>query len=253
MTFAVTNTMKWKLIEDAPRSGAENMAIDEKLLKDAANGKAVPTLRFYTWDPPAVSLGRFQDEETAVDARTCLRLDIDVVRRITGGRAVFHQHELTYSIVSSADNPLFPNDVLGTYKVIAEGLLAGLGKLGIKAEMLSRSCRNAERIRNKTGEPACFASPSWYEILVNGKKMIGSAQRRVTGAFLQHGSILIDRDPSLEALVIPGGSGENVTSIKEVLGRAVAVADVRMAFVRGFANALRIELSKGIDQEGIAP
>jgi lipoate-protein ligase A len=232
--------MHWRLVEDAPQSGADNMAIDERLLRDAANGEAVPTLRFYTWDPPAVSLGRFQDEGTAVDARACRVLGIDVVRRITGGRAVLHHRELTYSIVSRTDHSIFPNDLLGTYKVIAEGLLAGLGNLGIKAEMVSRSCKHVERIRKKTGEPACFASPSWYEILVGGKKIIGSAQRRVPGAFLQHGSILIDRDPSLEASVIPGGSGENVTSIREVLGRSVADAEVHAAFVQGFSDALRI-------------
>lgn len=240
MTLAAANTMIWRLIEEAPRSGAENMAIDERLLRDAANGEAVPALRFYTWDPPAVSLGRFQDEESAVDARACRRLGIDIVRRITGGRAVLHHHELTYSIVARTDHPVFPNALLGTYKVIAEGLLAGLGNLGIRAEMVSRSCRNAERVRKRAGEPACFASPSWYEILAGGKKIIGSAQRRIPGAFLQHGSILIGRDPSLEVSVIPGGSGECVTSIGEVLGRAVAVADVRAAFVRGFSEALRI-------------
>ncbi len=142
---------------------------------------------------------------------------------------------------------------LGTYKVVAEGLLAGLGNLGIKAEMVSRSCKHAKRIRKRTGEAACFASPSWYEILVGGKKIIGSAQRRVSGAFLQHGSILIDRDPPLEALVIPGGSGECVTSIGEVLGRAVAPADVRAAFVRGFSDALRIGLTKRVDPEREKP
>ncbi|HWR73404.1 MAG TPA: hypothetical protein VN604_09550, partial [Nitrospirota bacterium] len=142
--------MLWRLIEDAPGSGAENMAIDERLLRDAVSGEAVPTLRFYTWDPPAVSLGRFQDEGAAVDARACKRLGIDVVRRITGGRAVFHHHELTYSVVSLAGNPIFPKDLLGTYKVIAEGLLAGLGHLGIRAEMVSRSCGNAVRIRKRT-------------------------------------------------------------------------------------------------------
>ena len=243
MTCAVTHTISWRLIEDPPRSGAENMATDEGLLRDAANGEEVPALRFYTWDPPAVSLGRFQDERTAVDARACRRLGIDVVRRITGGRAVLHHHELTYSIVARTDHAIFPNALLGTYKVIAEGLLAGLGNLGIQAEMVSRSCKNAERIRKRTSEPACFASPSWYEILVNGKKIIGSAQRRVPGAFLQHGSILIDRDPSLEASVIPGGSGEGVTSIREVLGHAVTTAEVRAEFVRGFSDALRIRFA----------
>jgi lipoate-protein ligase A len=136
---------------------------------------------------------------------------------------------------------LFPTNVHGTYKIIAAGLLQGLRNLGIPAEMVSRSSRHAALVKQDTKDAACFSSPSWYEILVHGKKIIGSAQRRLSGAFLQHGSILMDYDPALEAEVIPGGgSGDVVTSITRELGRDVPLADVKQAFIKGFSEALGI-------------
>jgi lipoyl(octanoyl) transferase len=240
---ATMNT--WYFLDTGPNRGAFNMALDEELLAQAAAGEAMPVLRFYTWDPPALSLGRFQKIETDVNKEACRRRGMDVVRRVTGGRAVLHNHELTYSVVARTDDPLFPNDVLGTYKAIAAGLLAGLGNLGIHAEMVSRSGRHAHLVKKNSKDPACFSSPSWYEILVNGKKIIGSAQRRISGAFLQHGSILIAYDPVLEASVITGsGAGNAVTSIQEALGRAVPLEDVKQAFLKGFSEALCVIFSK---------
>jgi lipoate-protein ligase A len=215
------------------------MAIDEELLARAQAGEQRPVLRFYTWSPPAVSLGRFQDLETSVIADACRKRGIDVIRRVTGGRAVLHNHELTYSIVSPAGNPLFPDEVLGTYTVIAQGLLAGLRNLGIPAEMVSRSGRHADLVRKESRDPSCFSSPSWYEIVVRGKKIIGSAQRRVRGAFLQHGSVLLDHDPSMEAAVIPGGGrGHGVSTVNAELGRPAGLEEVKTAFLRGFSEAL---------------
>ena len=168
---------------------------------------------------------------------------MDVVRRVTGGRAVLHNHELTYSVVARTDDPLFPGNVLGTYKVIAAGLLAGLGDLGIHAEMVSRSGKHAHLVKKNGKDPACFSSPSWYEILVNGKKIIGSAQRRIPGAFLQHGSILIAYDPVLEASVISGsGAGNAVTSIQEALGRAVPPGRREAGLSEGVLNGPRCNI-----------
>jgi lipoate-protein ligase A len=183
---------EWRFIDSGHNLGAYNMAMDEELLARAQAGEAVTVLRLYTWDPPAVSLGRFQKIENSVNAEACHRHGIDIVRRITGGRAVLHHNELTYSIIARTENPLFPSNVLGTYKIIASGLLAGLKNLGIDAEMVSRSNRHAHLVKKGSKDPACFSSPSWYEILVHGRKIIGSAQRRLSGAFLQHGSILLD-------------------------------------------------------------
>jgi len=231
----------WRFLDSGPASAAENMAIDEELLMRAGKADALPVLRFYSWSPSAVSLGRFQDAERSVNAEACRCQGIDIVRRITGGRAVLHRDELTYSIIARSDSDLFPNDVLGTYKVIAAGLLAGLRGLGIDAEMVSRSGRHAGMVKSGTQEPACFSSPSWYEILVRGRKIIGSAQRRVGGAFLQHGSILIGYDPSLEAEVIPGGGVQDaVTCIKAELGKDVGIAEVGRSFREGFSRELGI-------------
>jgi lipoate-protein ligase A len=152
---------KWKYIDSGPNFATHNMAVDEELLARVQSGVNIPVLRFYSWDPPAVSLGRFQKIETAVDVRACKRLGIDIVRRITGGRAVLHLHELTYSIVAPLDDPHFPPTVLGTYKVIAGGLLAGLRNLGIEAEIVSRSGRHAGLVKDNTKGPSCFSSPSW--------------------------------------------------------------------------------------------
>ena len=228
----------WRYIDSGPSSAAVNMAVDEGLLDEAAKGPAPAVLRLYTWDPPAVSIGRFQDEERSCFRSECERRGIDIVRRITGGRAVPHPRELTYSIIARTDEPLFPNDVLGTYKVIAEGLLAGLRRLAVPAEMVSRSGRLAGRVRASAKEPACFSSPSWFELLVRGRKIAGSAQRRVPGAFLQHGSLLIDYDPALEAAVIPGGGQPDaVACIRQELGRPVSVDEVKYAILEGFAES----------------
>jgi lipoate-protein ligase A len=232
----------WQYIDSGSNIGAYNMAVDEELLAHAQAGEAMPVLRFYGWDPPAVSLGKFQHIESAVNADACRRYGFDIVRRITGGRAVLHHQELTYSITARVDNPLFPSTVLGTYKVIATGLLAGLKNLGIAAEMVSRGGRHTPLVEKKPKDPACFSSPSWYEILVNNKKIIGSAQRRMRGAFLQHGSILIDYDLRLEAEVIPGRcGGDVVTCIKRELGHDVPLDAVKQAFVKGFSEELGIE------------
>jgi len=233
---------KWRLIDSGPNLGVYNMAVDEELLARAQAGEKFPVLRFYTWDPAAVSIGRFQKIDKAVNAGACKQRGIDIVRRITGGRAVLHSRELTYSIIACTDDPLFPTNVLGTYKLIAAGLLQGLKNLGIPAEMVSRSNRHAALVKKDSQDAACFSSPSWYEILVHGRKIIGSAQRRLSGAFLQHGSILLDYDTALEAEVIPGGgSGDVVTSIRRELGGDVSLEEVKHAFVKGFSEALAMD------------
>jgi lipoate-protein ligase A len=233
----------WRYLDTGPASGEDNMAMDEKLLAEAVKGCAVPVLRFYTWNPPAVSLGRFQEVASSVNAEACRKHGIDIIRRITGGRAVLHRHELTYSVISPTDNGLFPNDVLGTYKVLAAGLLAGLIRLGVPAEMVVHSGKYEGMVKRDPKEPACFSSPSWYEILVHGRKIVGNAQRRLAGAFLQHGSILIDYDPLLEAEVIPGGGLQAaVTCIRRELGRDIGLDMVKSAFRTGFSEALGVSI-----------
>jgi lipoate-protein ligase A len=235
----------WRHIDSGPNIGAYNMAFDEELLARAQTGETMPVLRFYAWEPAAVSLGRFQAMKSSVNAEACKRLGIDIVRRVTGGRAVLHRNELTYSIVARTDHPLFPQTVLGTYKVIAAGLVAGLRILGLPAEMVTRGDGQASLVQKRPKEASCFSSPSWYEIVVQGRKIAGSAQRRAGSAFLQHGSILIDYDPQIEAAVIPGEpTGERVTSIQRELGRNVPDKEIKSAILSGFREALGIRFSQ---------
>lgn len=231
----------WRFLDTGPRTGADNMALDEELLAQAQAGERVPVLRFYAWSPPAVSVGRFQDIALSVDSRACKRLGFDIVRRVTGGRAVLHRHELTYSIAARTDDPFFPSGVLGTYKVIASGLVAGLRNLGLAAQMVARDGRHASLVKARTRDAACFSSPSWYEILVGDRKIVGSAQRRAAGAFLQHGSILLDHDPLLEAEVIRGArTGDSVTSVQRELGRELSQGEAAAAILKGFHENLGI-------------
>ena len=178
----------WSIINSGPHIGAYNMALDEELLARAQAGEKQPVLRLYTWDPPAVSVGRFQDLGTAVIAEACQRLGFDIVRRATGGRAVLHWKELTYSVVARIDDPLFPGDVLGTYKVIAAGLVASLRSLGLPAEMVSRSGRHAGLVRKKPRDASCFSSPSWYEVLVHGpqdhRQRAAKCRQRISAAWV---------------------------------------------------------------------
>ncbi len=232
---------KWQYIDSGENLAVYNMAVDEELLARAQAGERTPVLRLYTWNPPAVSLGRFQKIEEAVDVDACRKHGFDIVRRITGGRAVLHRDELTYSVVGRTDNPLFPPSVHGTYKIIAAGLLAGLRNIAIPAEIVSRGGRYAQLVKKKDANPACFSSPSWFEIVVNGKKIIGSAQRRLSGAFLQHGSILISFNQELEAEVIRGPVNSGcITSIGQELGRTPALGAIKNAILTGFKSALGV-------------
>ena len=156
-----------------------NMAIDEVLLSSR-----VPVLRFYQWEPSAVSIGRYQDLND-IDLEYCTENSIDVVRRITGGKAVLHEKELTYAFV--IDKEMMPRSIIESYKIISSAIIQGLRALGLNPEM------NNSKIKNKDN-PVCFQEPSFNELTINRKKFVGSAQLRVKGRLLQHGSILTGID-----------------------------------------------------------
>lgn len=241
----------WRLvIEDSPRAGAENMGVDEAILLAHAAGKVPPTLRFYRWNPPAVSLGYFQDYLTEVDAAACRRLGVDIVRRTTGGRAVLHDKEVTYSVIVSMDQ--LPGTVAETYLRLAGGLVLGLRDLGVDAVLAPE--RGAPGGTGDAGSPggACFEVPSSYEIVAGGKKVVGSAQVRRQGAILQHGSILLELDAALLARVLGLGSeaGPRIASKAAGLaelrgGRAPTYAEVCRAVARGLETALDLKFAPG--------
>ena len=192
----------WRLVEDAPQSGAFNMAADQVLLERFCPGDP-PILRLYAWERPTLSIGRNEPLDSELDLKRCAQLDIPVVRRITGGKAVLHGTDLTYAVVGGVLDPEFAGGVLDNYRFLAQGFVRFFEKLGLRPELHATS-------RKSTEAHVCFADPSAYEILVEGRKLIGSAQRVRTvrskdgsskRVFLQHGSIpLADPAASLAKL-----------------------------------------------------
>lgn len=208
---------KWRYLSFSRRDAFENMAVDEAILRENQRKKMLPTLRFYGWNMPSVSLGYFQDIKEEVNVDFCRKNNIHVVRRPTGGKAVLHGGDLTYSVVARENNPLFPGGLLGTYSVISGCIATGLHNLGIKADLIKEG-RPTDDVHLKA---VCFSSPSQYELLVNGRKICGSAQMRSKGVFLQHGSLIVDFDAHQTCLAI-GKSGHDSAKEAEKLKKRVA-------------------------------
>lgn len=240
--------MIWRFIPYKRLNAFENMAIDEALFRENRLRDAKPILRLYSWSPPSISLGYFQEASKEVDVEECRRYHIDIVRRPTGGKAVLHEHDLTYAVVAKDNNPLFPSDILGTYRVISGCIADALSELGIEAEMaVDGRASQDERLK-----ASCFSSPSRYELLVKKRKICGSAQMRSRGVFLQHGSILLDFDPIKTCAVLLSSHGdrerhvkqlrEAVTSIYEHIVPTVSVEMICHALEKNFEKKLGIEL-----------
>ncbi|HEV8191109.1 MAG TPA: lipoate--protein ligase family protein, partial [Ktedonobacterales bacterium] len=180
---------EWRLLlERGPRTGAWNMALDEAIVDAVAAGESLPTLRFYQWNPPSLSLGKRQPLDD-VDFARCRVAGVDIVRRATGGFAILHADELTYSIAVKPDDPRAEGAILDAYRKLSQGLLSGLRLLDVPAEMnpvVPSGVHNASA--------ACFEVPSAYEIVVGEQKLIGSAQTRSGGRVLQHGSLPLHGD-----------------------------------------------------------
>jgi lipoate-protein ligase A len=174
----------WRLIDSGPCGAFHNMALDEAIAVHVRKEDVAPTLRLYGWDRPSVTLGCFQ-KSSDIDAAYCASRGIPVVRRPTGGRAILHCRELTYSFSVRTDRVLFSKGLLESYRSIAEALHRAFQKAGIRAE----SKKQRERGRVLAGSPLCFRSSSFGEILVDNKKAVGSAQKRWEDGLLQQGSI----------------------------------------------------------------
>jgi len=226
--------------------GATHMRRDAALLASYARGDA-PVLRLYTWSPPAVSLGHMQTPESLLDLAACRAAGVDVVVRPTGGRAILHWEEVTYAIVAGTDDARFGADLAACHATIGRCLAAGLAGLGIHAS-LSRPALDPQRALLR--QP-CFVSPGRAELLVDGRKLLGSAQRRTATAFLQHGSLLVG--PAHERLVelladvrgnaAPGAAlrqrlQRDTVTVRELLGHTPAFATLAAALVHGFTQVL---------------
>jgi lipoate-protein ligase A len=220
------------------------MAIDEAILRAVASGHAPPTLRFYAWDPPCLSLGRGQPVDD-VDRRAVEAAGYDLVRRPTGGRAILHIDELTYSLVVPADEPRVAGGVVASYRRLSRGLVRGLERLGVEDIVAD------QRVENHNAEgPVCFEAPSDYEITVGGKKLVGSAQMRAAGVVLQHGAWPLYGDiaricPLLASHPDPDRVHARAVAVDEVLGRAVTCDEAAEALAAGFAEALSLVLEPG--------
>lgn len=234
----------WRLLRTPPWDGARNMAVDEALLRARVAGLVPPTLRLYAWDPPTVSLGYGQAVEV-VDLRVCAALGLGLVRRPTGGAALLHEgpdRELTYSVVARAEDFPGADEVLATYRVLGTALQAGLARVGVRAELVPR-----QRAAPGAAPAFCFARAGAYELAVGGRKLVGSAQRRQAGAFLQHGALLLDAEPARLRAVFPDvpDPAGGLTTLRALLGRPVAAEEVAAAVAAGFREVLGVALDPG--------
>ena len=255
--------MKWRLIKDSYHSGFMNMAIDEAIMIAHREGLVPPTIRFYQWSPPAVSLGYFQDLKKEINIDACQGMGIDIVRRPTGGKAVLHDKELTYSFVIRENHPLVNDSILETYKKISGGIIRGLSYLGIKAVLVPlreklnnalSSNENKSEIHHSDIKSICFSVPSQYEVQVEGKKIVGSAQVRKKEIVLQHGSLLIEleKDKLFSVFNFPSAQIRErnkirfkATSLEEILKKKINFSELSEILSRGFEEEFEIKLTEG--------
>jgi lipoate-protein ligase A len=231
--------MNVKLIVDPPLAGAQNMARDVALLESG-----LPCLRFYQWAPPCVSVGYFQQIDRDINLEYLKQEGIDLVRRPTGGRAVLHDRELTYSIV--LPEIFVPGGVIPSYIKIASVFYNAFEELGLKPEM-----------RGPDGRPdrggVCFAGASAYEIAVGGRKILGSAQLRRDGNILQHGSLLLSVDYERHARCMKGVSSvspadlrNKMTGIRELLGEQMTIDELIKIICFSFQSVFDAVLVRSI-------
>jgi lipoate-protein ligase A len=245
----------WRFIDTGFLSPAMNMAVDEAILTIHSQGKTLPTLRFYTWKPATLSIGYFQKAEKEVNLEQLKKYSLGFVRRPTGGRAVLHDQELTYSVIASEHYPGMPSQVTEAYRFISNGLLNGFQRLGFQAEMVSLATEEEKEKFASAGSSACFDSPSWYELVVEGKKVAGSAQTRQKGTILQHGSILLDWDVDMLFDILHYSSErlrqrmktsflDKAVAINLLGSRQVTLQEAKEAFFHGFEEGLEIQLEQ---------
>ncbi|MDH7517388.1 MAG: biotin/lipoate A/B protein ligase family protein [Candidatus Thermoplasmatota archaeon] len=224
---------QWRLLKTGFKNAFANMAIDEAVLINCSRGKVPPTVRFYGWSPPAISIGYFQSLEDEVDLDFCEKIGVDYVRRITGGGAVFHDKELTYSIVVPESHLSVPKNIMESYGRICGAIIRGLRFLGVESSYAPIN-----------------------DIVVDGRKISGNAQTRKMRTVLQHGTVLmgVDVEKMFSLLMVPNEKirdklisdvKQRVTSLEDVLGKNVVFDDVATAMKKGFEEEFDVELVEG--------
>lgn len=247
-----SETGNWRIIHSQPRNGAWNMAVDEAVLEAVGRGETLPTLRLYAWEPACLSLG-YSQPAADVDRVTLNKHGWDLVRRPTGGRAILHTDELTYAVLAPSGEPRAAGSVLESYQRLSTALLAALHLLGLPAQADEEYPETSSIDRS---EAVCFQRPSNYEITVNGRKLIGSAQARRPEGVLQHGSLPLHgdltritqvlryendaaRDRAAERLL------QRATTVEMVLNQVVPWDEAALAFEQAFSQQLNIHFERG--------
>jgi len=232
----------YRLIRLARADGATHMALDEAIWRAVGEGDAPPTLRLYVWRPPCLSLGRHQP--LAHVSQEAIRIHgYHLVRRPTGGRAILHTDELTYSFIAPQVDPRVSGPVLHSCHKISQGLLAALARLG-----LGRGTAHQRPANGQEASAVCFESPADFEITVDGRKLIGSAQARGDGAVLQHGTLPLCGDLARICALLavpcdPQHVHARATTLEQALQRPVSEQEAADAVAQGFAQALNLELN----------
>lgn len=244
---------RWRFIDSGDCSPAFNMALDEALLEWHSEGKIPPTIRFYGWNPPTLSIGYFQKVEKEIDMEAVKKHGLGFVRRPTGGRGVLHDQELTYSVIVSEAHPKMPQTVTEAYRVISQGILEGFRFLGLDAYFAVPKTEEEKADLKNPRSAVCFDAPSWYELVVEGRKVAGSAQTRQKGVILQHGSILLDLDEEMlfRLFKYPNervkerlrqNFKHKAVAINELTERKITLPEAKEAFFKGFEKGLEIVL-----------
>lgn len=225
--------MEIRLLVTNANTAAYNMALDEAVMLGIKEGSSPPTLRLYQWNPHAITIGYFQSMNAEVDIEKCKELSVDITRRITGGGAVLHDQETTYSLLLPLNNPVVTGNIMETYNQVCGAVIAGLNQFGLDGKFVPIN-----------------------DIIVNGKKISGNAQTRRHGCILQHGTILMDVnvEKMFSLLKVPdekirdkliSNVKERVTSLKHELSKEVDFRQMCNALVVGFEKELGVKLVPG--------
>ena len=246
-------TETWNFINTGSHDPFYNMAMDEALLNFVASGDIGPVIRFYTWNPATLSVGYFQRLTKEIDIDKVKEKGFGLVRRQTGGRGVLHDKELTYSVIVPESHPNMPSTVTEAYRVISQGLLEGYKELGLDAYFaIPKSKEEREKLKQPRSA-VCFDAPSWYELVVEGRKIAGSAQTRQKGVILQHGSLLqdVDVDELFDMFIfknerlkskMKAAFVDKAVALNDIADHYISITDMEQAFEKGFKQGLGIEL-----------
>lgn len=244
-------TETWNFINSGSHDSYYNMAMDEALLNFVSRGEIDPVIRFYTWNPATLSIGYFQRLKREIDIDKVKEKGYGLVRRQTGGRGVLHDKELTYSVIVPESHPNMPKTVTEAYRVISQGLLEGFKELGFETYFaIPRNKEEREKLKQPRSS-VCFDAPSWYELVVEGRKIAGSAQTRQKGVILQHGSILKDIDVNdlFDIFIFKNerlkdkmktAFIDKAVAINDISNSEITLTQMEKAFEKGFQKGLNI-------------